>query len=348
MSDLVGEFCEHYHAYNSISPQRRVMQERVLRDFVAHAGGDAAAAGAVEVRAYLASLVTTLQPATIRQRLNAIRPFFTWLWQSKLIDAERLMEVREVKPPRGGTKNKPNPYKRKEIQQFWRDLEDSRPWCACGKCKPGVKIDHAEMYLRRWRSGSSKWKRVEAYFMRAQIEAIVALALMGGLRREEIFRLELEDFHPDNHYIVVRGAAKNADGTHEDRIVPWSGEGMKTIVRRWLDLRAELAPPHDRPWLSLYRQHRLKPLRFCTLGGLLAKVGNGYELHRLRHTFATEALRAGMPLENVSKILGHSRVQQTLAYAELLEGDLVKGADKVATDFNRAVAARPLEVVEAA
>ena len=43
----------------------------------------------------------------------------------------------------------------------------------------------------------------------------------------------------------------------------------------------------------------------------------GYSLHCLRHTFATELLNAGMRLECLQVLLGHSSLQMTRRYARL-------------------------------
>ena len=39
--------------------------------------------------------------------------------------------------------------------------------------------------------------------------------------------------------------------------------------------------------------------------------------HRVRHTTATDALRKGMPIEQVQQLLGHERVETTLEYAKV-------------------------------
>lgn len=346
--DLIERFCDHHHGYNNISAQRRVAQRRVLREFEASVGHPWAELTAEDLRAHLAALVASgLKPTTIGQRLTMIRPFVQWLWQEKVLDGDTLMEVKSVPAPRGATTNgRPRPYSRKEIRQFWSDLDEAYPPYRAihgdRPPRPGEAIDRAEMYLRRWRNGSSDWKRVQAFFERAQIEAIVALALYGGLRRDEIFRLALDDMHPENEYVVVRGAAKNPQAESRDRAVPWSGPSMRGAVERWLTLRDELAPGHDSPWLSLYRQHRAKPMRFRKFEMLLRDVGRGWEFHRMRHTFATEALRAGWPLEQLSKVMGHARLQQTLRYAELVETDVLRSAARNSATFERAVGREPV------
>ena len=42
----------------------------------------------------------------------------------------------------------------------------------------------------------------------------------------------------------------------------------------------------------------------------------------MRHTTATQALRAGMPLDQISKFLGHSDVSVTRIYAETNQDDI--------------------------
>ena len=43
----------------------------------------------------------------------------------------------------------------------------------------------------------------------------------------------------------------------------------------------------------------------------------GYSLHCLRHSFATEMLNAGMRLEVLQKLLGHTSIEVTRRYARL-------------------------------
>ena len=45
----------------------------------------------------------------------------------------------------------------------------------------------------------------------------------------------------------------------------------------------------------------------------------GYTLHCLRHTFATDLLNAGMPLECLRILLGHSSLEVTRIYARLTD-----------------------------
>jgi integrase len=199
------------------------------------------------------------------------------------------------------------------------------------------------MYLGRWRKGRSRWHRVWKTMMHSQIDAIAKLALHAGLRRDEIFNAPIEDIHYDNEYVVVRyAAAKNKDAVVKPREVPMT-QGLASALHRWFEFRTEIDPDHDFPWLSLtafgprgadFHKLAMSHDRFSEL---LGTVGDGYELHRLRHTCATEWLRSGMPLEHLRDLLGHAKIAQTLAYAQIDKTDITKSMSRSAVDFETAV-----------
>jgi site-specific recombinase XerD len=334
-ADPIAAFSADYHDYHNITTARRKMQTRVLRELEDYLPGGVLEIDAAQLRSYMGWLVSErgLHPNTVRQYRNAIKPLLTWGWENKWISADDLLELRSVRLPRGASANSvPKPYKRKQLQRFWVEMEERYPWSRDGT------IATADRLLARWQRGTSKYNRVQRYAKRVQIEAIVALALYGGLRRDEIFYLSLEDMHPDNEYIVVR-ARKNRDGEWRERAVPWLGEQMRPAVERWLEFRELLDPPHDRPWLSLHTYaHYRKPMRHRQFEMLLHDIGGGWEFHRMRHTAATIMLRSGIPLDQVSKILGHSRLEMTRQYAKVSHHDLVVAARRVAGDYSQAFA----------
>ena len=57
--------------------------------------------------------------------------------------------------------------------------------------------------------------------------------------------------------------------------------------------------------------------------------------HIARHTFATTiTLSNGMPIETVSKLLGHSRISTTQIYAKVIERKVSDDMQKLRTQFN--------------
>ena len=101
-----------------------------------------------------------------------------------------------------------------------------------------------------------------------------------------------------------------------------------------------------------YRQYKSnEEYLFCTIYGkhmcrkTLGASLNNYNrqrnvehtgIHRLRHTFAKKWIIAGNSLASLQKILGHSSLQMTQNYINILVSDLKKDVDKynILQEFN--------------
>lgn len=92
--------------------------------------------------------------------------------------------------------------------------------------------------------------------------------------------------------------------------------------------------------VSGIRQNNAKPLisnglRFIITCLLTAALGVLF--HTARHGFATLALSKGMPIESVSRILGHTNIETTQIYAKItvqkLDNDLTMLGDKLSKSF---------------
>lgn len=59
----------------------------------------------------------------------------------------------------------------------------------------------------------------------------------------------------------------------------------------------------------------------------LAGIDKKVTTHIGRHTWATRALRKGIPVEKVSKLMGHSTILMTLEYAKIVNEDLDRAMD---------------------
>jgi integrase/recombinase XerC len=326
--DLIDTFITEYGTYNGITRSRLQEQKIVLTRFqTTVTSGRIEEATAKDFENFmLAEITRGLEPSTVVKYGNMLRPFFKWAWRNGHIDAERYMRIADVPNPRkANSYGQPRPYDRKEIQRLWDELNQRWPW-------------GEEKFLKRWRNGRSKYKKIGNHMMRAQIEAMVALALLCGLRRHEVFNIAIEDMRPDNEYIVVRKGKGN-----KYREVPYP-DAARERIGRWLDLRDELVRvegvQHDSPWLVLSINQPLtvamKPMRFRRFEEMLRTFGQ-WEWHRLRHTCATEWLRAGMPIELVQALMGHEDIRLTLRYTKIVGADVVKAAGKHMKNFQRAL-----------
>lgn len=327
-ADLIGRFCAEHHTLNGISPGRAREQRNLLLQFAQQLDKPLLETDAGDVRGFMAHLLDNgFKPSTVAKKLNLVRPFFKWAWREQLIDSDRMMRMDDIDPPRGHRNSRPRPYSRADLQRFWIELD--RQYQPLPNTAP----------LTRWKQGNGRWSKVRPHAMRLQVEAIASLALYGGLRRDEIYRLELEEMHPDNDVVVAR-TRKNREAEWEARSVPMFGP-MRDAIAAWFDLRAQLKPTGDHPWLVLWEASPFTPggaMSHKSFEGQLAKIGRGWEYHRMRHTCATELLRAEMPLEKVQKILGHRDIHDTLVYTLLLKGDILAAAARAEKRYVAALA----------
>ncbi len=104
------------------------------------------------------------------------------------------------------------------------------------------------------------------------------------------------------------------DWTHPDNLK----RAVQKVVE-WSDL-AILQREADKPWVwkGVPREHRATLMATVRAGEALPMISP----HDLRHTYATLALRRGVPVEVVSKVLGHARVSITLdVYRHVLDNE---------------------------
>ena len=158
-----------------------------------------------------------------------------------------------------------------------------------------------------------------------QEKVLVWLLRWTGLRVGEALSLTVEDVDLERRVVRVRSSKTDAGL----RTVPIVDE-LGVVLLRWIDgLRSRpdwradmplLATRGGTPWKAQFawrlvkRVARRAELRVTGAGPL----GSLVTPHTLRRTYASDLINRGVPLEHVSKMLGHSDVRVTQqAYAEL-------------------------------
>lgn len=329
-AELLARFEAEYLQTNSISPKRRNEQLRFLRRLAGLLEHPLDELSAQDVRTFMGGeLERGLHPNTVRYQLGMVRSFVTWASQAHLIDPLRTAELKSVANPRGSSsKSTPRPYKASEIRDFYAALDDKYPVLPItGKGSRALRrhLDGHRPHLRR-----HLWRHAR----RLQFEAMIALALEQGLRKQEILNLSIPAVHYDNDQLVVL-TAKQGPGSKVTRAIPYATHA-RSCVQQWLDFRWLLTPPHENPWLLLGFgrpiDEQLAPMTHRAMSHALYVFGE-WEWHRFRHTCATEWLRSEVPLEKVSIYMGHSSLEQTRAYTEILNRDVDKAFGRAEADF---------------
>ncbi len=150
---------------------------------------------------------------------------------------------------------------------------------------------------------------------------MMKLLYYTGMRIGEVQQLNLENILWDTKQLLVRGKGD------KERLIPMSLK-LEEVLLNWFELRSAMNFVHSEAFfISLGRNHRGKRISYGALRqivkSMLKDAGLGdYSPHKLRHTFATQLLDRGAPLEQISKLLGHSRLDTTLIYAQTEPGKL--------------------------
>jgi integrase len=153
-------------------------------------------------------------------------------------------------------------------------------------------------------------------------EVIVSTLLWTGMRWGEMAGLQVERVLFDRGLINVQEVWDNDmrrlkayPKGRKQRFVPiagWLVPMLKYAIGRRTTGHVFLVGDRHVLEYSNWRQKFWKGA--CDRSGL-----TGVRIHDLRHTYASTMLQAGVPLEEVGKLLGHVSMQTTMIYAHLSE-----------------------------
>jgi len=140
------------------------------------------------------------------------------------------------------------------------------------------------------------------------LKPLVITAMNTGMRRGEIFNLTWQDIDLKNKIITVEGATSKSGQT---RHIPINKELLDTLIKWKNQINSKLYvfPGKDGKRLDNVKKSWEGLLK-------LAKIEE-FRWHDLRHTFASKLVMAGVPLNTVRELLGHSDLSMTLRYAHL-------------------------------
>jgi len=172
--------------------------------------------------------------------------------------------------------------------------------------------------LRKERLSANCWRMERRYELLPELSSegfadhlcpMILLSMNTGIRRCELFNLDWSDVNFENRLFRVGGlTAKNG----KTRYIPLNEEAMD-VLQRWKHQRQETSglvfPSRDgksfnnvkKAWSALLNAANIKDFRW----------------HDIRHHFASRLVMAGVDLNTVRELLGHSDIKMTLRYAHL-------------------------------
>jgi len=158
------------------------------------------------------------------------------------------------------------------------------------------------------------WKPKAKY--RRRLYLLVLFLLDTGCRISEALKVRIRDIDFDNLLVTLDGKGR------KQRVVPFSFELRKALYSYCKEFNR--TPDHllfaSRTQTELGRRVVLRDVKLlCKKLGFAAPCRT---LHAFRHTFAVNYLRRGGSVFHLQKVLGHSSLEMTRRYANLVTTDL--------------------------
>lgn len=241
-------------------------------------------------------LKSGLSPASINRDLANLRAAL-----SRAVEWEYL----QVHPL--ANKVKPLKIDKNPIIRFLDGKEESRLLAA---------LDAREATFRSERDSANEWRRARGYALLPDLKEVayvdhlkpmVILSLNTGMRRGEVFSLRWKDIDFKRKIATVRGEEAKSSVT---RHIPMNVLALAALKNWQKQTKGDVVFPGKkneqfshtkRSWQSLLK---------------LAKIDH-FRWHDMRHHFASKLVMAGVDLNTVRELLGHSDLKMTLRYAHL-------------------------------
>ena len=179
---------------------------------------------------------------------------------------------------------------------------------------PAIRVDSPE----RLPMSALELETVRGVCKTLREKALVDFLYSSACRVSEFCALDITDVSFTDHTIhIERGKGGKGRTT-------FLNPEAEISLRAYLTSRSDDNPalfvgcraPHGRLQVKAVQNEIAKILSRCNIACHVTP-------HIFRHTAASLALQRGMPLEQVQRFLGHSRIQTTLRYAKTLQQDVL-------------------------
>lgn len=178
-------------------------------------------------------------------------------------------------------------------------------------------LDAREKIARAQRDSANEWRTkrnrerlpdLRALAFADHLKPMVLLSLNTGMRRGEVFNLRWQDVNLQGKTLTVAGEGAK---TSETRHIPLNAEALATL-KAWKGQTSGTG--------YVFPGEKGKPMTDVKTAWLelLKNAGIvGFRWHDMRHDFASRLVMAGVPLNTVRDLLGHTDIKMTLRYAHL-------------------------------
>ena len=237
------------------------------------------------------------KPATANRAMNDLRALFAYAVERGILEKNPLTIIKRIKQEDDGG-----------IVRYLTPEEETRLRTA---------LDARETTKRESRERGNAWRVERRQDARADLRVVafvdylkpaVLLSLNTGLRQGEVFKLTWASVNLDKGMVTVTASTAKSQ---KSRHVPLNAEA-NAVLKAWQKQgsgEGYVFPSRDGGPLSEIKTAWLKLLRDADI--------HNFRWHDMRHHFASRLVMAGVDLNTVRELLGHSDIKMTLRYAHL-------------------------------
>ena len=251
------------------------------------------------------------RPKETKSIIKAFDLHDTLLTDIKLADVEKWRNKQKTSK---GTINRKTATLQAALQRAvdW-DMLESNP---LAKLKP-LKVDKRAVmrYLDTEEAAGLEKALVKA---KPWLKSLVTVALNTGLRRGELWNLAWADVDLKRNMLTVHGKGAKSGQTRHVPLNTIAVQAFKDFKKKTFKDTTPL------PSLPIFGRHEFKKA-FATL--LKNAEIEEFRFHDCRHTFASNLVMAGVPLNTVRELMGHASMEMTLVYAHLAPASLQAAVD---------------------
>ena len=186
-----------------------------------------------------------------------------------------------------------------------------------------------EVQIKAERENANQWRRernyelypdLNQYQFADHMRPMILLSINTGMRQGEVFSLKWENINFERALLTIEGAYAKSGKT---RHIPLNSEALQ-VLKSWREQTkiSDLVFPsiNNKPFYTV--KTSWKGIRDA------AKIKN-FRWHDMRHHFASRLVMAGVDLNTVRELLGHSDLTMTLRYAHLAPEHKANAVEKL-------------------
>ena len=246
-------------------------------------------------------------PRPINRNINALKACLAYAVESGMLEHHPLAQLPRLKVD-----------EENRVRYLTKDEE---------KALRGA-LDAREARLRSERVSANEWRAkrhyellpdLSNYKFADHLKPMVLVSMNTGLRQGELFSLEWSDVVEGATLTVQSGKSKSRRTRH----IPLNKEARET-VSSWRDQTGGAGFVFKSDSGGAFDNVRTAWEKVVAAAALV-----DFRWHDLRHHFASRLVVAGVPLNTVRELLGHSDIKMTLRYAHLAPGHMREAVELI-------------------